>query len=54
MILTVLQIFNLMIWIAFIVCEVYCLYRFCMGEKGNSETLWYGLFALIVCKLFLG
>lgn len=54
MILTIFKTFNSVIGIGFFVYGIYCFYKFCVGEKTNSETLWYGIFALIVYKLILG
>lgn len=39
MILSILKVFNLIIWIAFLACEAYCLYMFCMGEKREQRDI---------------
>lgn len=48
MILTILKILNSIIEIGFLIYSIYCFYKFLTGDKEKNETLWYGLFALII------
>lgn len=48
MILSILEILNSIIEIGFLIYAIYCFYKFLTGDKEKSETLWYGLFALII------
>lgn len=48
MILAILKILNSIIEIGFLIYAIYCFYKFWTGDKTKNETLWYGLFALII------
>lgn len=48
MILDILGIINCIFQIGLLIYAAYCFYKFWIGDKEKNETLWYGLFALIV------
>lgn len=43
---------DLVMHIALGISEIYCFCKFCTGEKSKNETLYYGIFIVILLLSF--
>lgn len=43
---------DLAMHIALGILEIYCFYKFCIGKKSKNETLYYGIFTVILLLSF--